>query len=80
MIINEDEWTLSGMSDEVGLEQNYRDGYGNLNKYYLKGINDITENYAKEFEIALKAFYYNFPKEGQYKISWRIERLDNDNK
>jgi hypothetical protein len=79
MIINKEEWTFSGMNDEEGLNQKYRDDNGNLTKQYRRQITNAIAYYASEFEISLKAFYYNFPKEGNYKISWKIERLDDDN-
>lgn len=79
MIINEDIEKLKGMNIEDGMLFNYRHENGALTTTYLLGITNKCENSAKEFEIALKRFHYQYPLEGEYKISWKIERIDDDN-
>lgn len=75
MIAKQLEEHFTGMNLEEGILTGYRNEDGSLTMQYLSDITNINAQRARDFEIALNAFCYNFPLTGKYKASWNIEKI-----
>ncbi len=76
MFLNEASYELEGMSLIDGIGAGYRKEDGSITLFYLRNITPRIESDARDFEVALKQFYYNYPLDGKYRIQWSIEKLE----